>query len=558
MPDNIYSGITGTDGETPIYDPDGRFQVWNRTEIYTGGIGDKKFVPKINDLVVDLDQGLWYKVVGLDVATLVPQLQEWQSINSGGDLTEDDLLLGVGPGTTSDTYRVYLNQSVIPHTLTVDGRLFIRGSMATHARIFHGNDQADIISHIYDPQGNIIADKVALELADLNNTTNVSTKIVPTCYTMKEIPDGDIVTLYAYSADGHILSKRQLLIENTQFLRASTAATKYITGISLECPFLSQADPQVINLPINVTLAGLNMIGVVHYSDGSEARLPVDGTKFTLLGLQNYIATVVDQQVPVVLRYQLSSDEYAVNAQQGEFPFVAENYKVRTMQADGAYSVKLYGYPVWQDSASGYSLRWHLYNADRTVVYDVTSYLEFAANSPAFNPTQYGVNQQLVVAVNLNNVNGSYRNYRHVQTVAITLWGPGTNRTTNWTIAFSPGQTPPFGENNFAKLEVVNSNLFRLNLASGATTKAEWLARLYTRTLPLIDQTRELAPPEPTHFRLRFGAHDQEYTIDNWNVEQTVSAGLAFNKTVFIEFIRRTPNTDLQLAVAGLPIYEGP
>jgi hypothetical protein len=562
------AGIVGSDGRVPIYNPESRFQVFKLSELFMGpgSPGRERYVPNIDDLVIDMDlDGLQYKVVSVDPATLIPTLREMKPPKSSGDMSDEDLLLGPGPGTQSDTYRVYLDKSVMPYTLAVDARLSVAGTMASYCRIFRGADltnAGNIISLLYDSSGTVISNRVPLEMVGLIDDTNgqgqsnISIKTVPVCYTTQDVPNGEVVTAVFYSDAGNVISKRQLLLEHTSFIRSSALGTKHITHISLECPFLSQSNPNLIELPINVLLTGLNLFGVVHYSDGSRRRMPVDGTKFSMLGLERFIATVVDQSVDLVLTYRLSNDEASYNASAGEFRFVRQNYRIKVMQQSGAYNVKLYCYPVWMNEVDGYDLRWFLYTGNRDVTYDVTNYIEYATNSPVFNPIRYGINQQLNVAVNLQRVNGSYRNYRHAQIISVVLYGPGTDRDTNWTIAFDPSQNPPFGEDNYANLEFINYNLYKLKLDVGAADIQEWLERLYYRTRPLIDQFKEQVPPAPTHFRLRFGTQDLIYPISQWNTEFTVANGLENNKTLFVEFIKRTPDTDLLLSIAGMPIYD--
>lgn len=555
------SGIYGsTDGITPIYNPEGRFTVWALTEIFQGTVGENRYVPKVGDMVKDMDLGTEYRVASVDPATLLSTLVEFKAIPSGA-FDEADLLIGPGVGSQVDTYRIYLDKSVIPHALAVDARLTVAGTMVSYCRIFRGADLSpagDVISGFYDAQGNLLGDRIPLETVQVPAGGNVTIKSVPVCYTMDELPDGEIVTAVMYSDAGHVVSKRQLMVENTAFIRSASLSTKYITGISMECPFLSSSDNRLISLPINVLLTGVNMVGVVHYSDGSKVRMPVDGNKFALLGAEGYIATVVDQQASLVLRYRLSAGEVVYGHGVGEFPHISETYKIKTIQADGAYSVKLFAYPVWLNEVDGYTLRWFLYNADRSVVYDVTGRVEFSSSAPAFKPTGYGINQRLSVAVNLQNVNGAYRNYRHVQTMEIVLWGPASDRdATNWSIAFDVGQNPPYGtEPHRAVLEFINYNLYKLDLSTGASGLTEWLERLYFRAKPLIDQSRELAPPTPTHFRLRFGTYDLTFQISEWNTVHTIGNGLNNNGTVFIEFIKRTPLGDQQLSVAGLPVWQ--
>lgn len=555
------SGVVGTDGYTPIYNGNAAWQMWRLADIYVpGSIGQNRFVPKVGDVVLDTDLLIHYSVTSIDPGTLAANLDEITRVISDGSFSDDDLLLGVGPGTQSDTYRVYLDKSVTPYTLAVDARLQVAGSMVATCKIFKGadlTDQGNVISNFYDNSGNILGNAIPLEIVAVNSSlVNRTIKTVPICYTMQDLQDGEIVTAVFYSTAGKVVSKRQLLAENTSFIRQATSGVKYVTGISLECPFLSNTNPRLINLPINVLLQGLNMIGVVQYSDGSTARFAVNDTRFTVLGLDNFIATVIGQQVTIVLRYQLGSGEAAYGVNVGEDRFISETYRIITNRVEGSYDVKLYCYPVWRNPIDGYTLRWFLYNGDRQLTYDVTGMIEWSANSPAFQPNLLGTAQNLTVAINLNAVNGIYSNYRHVQTVSIVLLRQGTERITNWTIGFTPGQTPPYGEDLYANLTFVNTNYWLLKVDSGITTQAQWLDKLYYSTLPLIDELRETVPPAPTHYRIRYANHDYEFAISQWNAETVVADGLTNNGTVFLEFLRKVPDTTLQLSIAGLPIYQ--
>lgn len=555
MANNPY-GIVGTDKVAPFYTPNAKYEIFSMDQVYKGGPGEGRYVPKIGDRIDDLPLGLSYRVTSLDLATLICQYIEIKPIASSGEF--DDILLGPGPGTQSDTYRIYLDRSVIPYSLAVDARLSVKGTMCRYARIFRGSDltnQGNIIAHTYDSQGNIIGDMIALEL--VANPGNISERTVPVAYTMEDLPDNEIVTVVFYSDVGSVVSKRQLVVENTAFIRQANLGLKYITDISLKCPFLSATDSTTIELPLNVLLPGVNMTGVVHYSDGSTAELPVDGTKFAMLGLEAYTATTPGQKGYLSLRYRPSSNEVLYGGGSGEFTHKSKKFTVVAKQQEGTYSVKLFPYPVWVDAVHGYSLKWFLYNGDRNVTYDVTGLVEFPANTPAWMPTQYGVNQRITVAINLQNVNGTYKNYRHIQTVEIILRGAATERnTTNWTVGFEVGQSPLYGDGIHADLTFINSNLYKLKVDAGFTTQADWLQALYYNTKPIIDTTKETAPPVPTHYRITVGSTEYEFPISQWNSETTVGAGLVNSGTAFLRFIRRLPDTDLHLAVAGIALWQ--
>lgn len=562
--------VTGTDGQVPVHNPDQRWQIWNYDDLYAAvlqsgdvgiepGPGEHRYIPNIKDLVVDIDLWKWFKVVDLNWSTGVATLKEINPPKDPGNLTDEDILLGVGPGTQADTYRVYIDDSVIPHTLAVDARLYVRGSMASYCKIFKGADvgpHGKVISAFYDQSGTMLGQNVPLELAAIQDSTNTATKCVATCYTTESLEDGQLVTAVFYSDDGGVVSLRQLLVKNTAFIRSTDAAQKYIKGISLKTPFLSPTDPRLLKYPINVPLRSMAVKGVIEYTDGSKVELPIDGNKFKLSGFENYVATIVGQKIPLVLTYTLSAGEINYGSAIGVQPHVSEQYWAQTEKYDGAYSLKLFGYPVWIDRVNGYRLEWFLYNLDRQTVYKVTPWVKVGLNGRAFDPLGYGLNQQLRVQINLADVNGLFTAYEFTQTLSIVLVAPGDERTTNWTIGFDPGQNPQYGVGLHANATFINYNLWKLKVDAGAASKEDWLNQVYYRTMPLTDPNREAAPPEPNYFALIFGSQRVEYPISQWNAELTVGNGLVNNDTLFIEFFKRTTDNDIQLSLAAMPIYQ--
>lgn len=550
--------VTGTDGVVPLYDENARWCIWALQEIYMGQQGEKRYVPKVNDYVVDYETHQWYKVIRLDLTTMIAELDPITTSIPDEEFSDKDRLLGAGSGVETETFRVFIDRSVIPYKLTPDARLSYKASMASYVRIFKGDEiNGKIISMMYDSAGNLIGDKVPLSLAFMPNGQNYTVKSIPTCSTTEELENNEYLTVVAYSDTGNVVSKRQLMVWNTGFIRAADASQKYITGISLETPFLSEADDSIILYPINVPLAGFNLVGVVHYSDGSTARYPVDGTRFQVYGLQDYVATIVSQELPVVLKYNLTSNEVVYGAAVNGDRFITRSFKAITQNADGVYGVKLFGYPVWIDAISGYRMEWFLLNLDRNAYYRCTQHVIFNENSPAFNPIQYGVNQRVSVSVNLKNVNGIFKNYIHTQVIDIVLVRAATDHSgTNWTIGYQIDQNPPFGRNNSAALTFINQNLRKVKIDQGELTLDAWLERLYYRTLPLMDAQVEGSAPRPDMFSLLIGNNELQFPISQWNQELQITQSLLNNETLFIKFFKRTTETDLILSVSALPVWQ--
>ncbi len=549
--------ITGTDGKVAVYDEDRLWTWWNKKEIYTGDLGLNRYVPKVGDYVEDTEgpRSVTYEVTDLDLTTLIPTLVKKRRECECGDDTEENQLVGPGP----DTYRIYIDTSVRPYILAVDARLKVGGTLSDHARIFRGTDigpTGKLISFLYDNSGNFLTNNVPLELAAIDSHTNHSIKVVSVCNTNENLRDGEYATVVIYDDNGHVVASKLVLVKNTSFIRGINSAQKYIASISLKSPYLSQTDDTVLNFPINTLIDSANVVGRLHYSDGSITEMPVDGIKFKLQGLEQFISTVPGQSFPLSLVYTLSNGEITYTATSGEGKFIPRPYSMVTVPQIGAFLIKLFCYPVWIDNSVGYSLKWFLYNMDRNTSYDVTGFVSYNTDSDTFNGKAYGLNQKLSVRINIQNVNPAYLSFIHNQKLDITLNGAGTIRSTNWTIGFEPSQTPRYGENIFARTEMITAGIHKLRVSSNIPTIDQWIQAVYRNSKPLINKGIELTPPEPNFFAVVVGSDRYEFPISSWNAELTVSQTLSINSTLFIEFIKRTNTGDQILGMSGMPIYE--
>lgn len=561
VPGDPLQGLT-----VAIMDPNRTFRLWAKEEIYTGPSGKGRYVPNINDAVWDWVTGLW-RVTDVDYTTGLSRLQRHVAPKEADSVTQEDILLGVGPGYQSESYRVYVDTSVMPHVMAIDSRLHFYGTSVSYVKLFQGSDitaTGTVVSAFYDQSGVLLGDNIPVELVAMPNTLgsgvpgvdNYAVKAPMVGYTMQELQDNEVVTCVAYDDAGHVCSIARLLVQNTSFIRTTDSSMRYITSVTLESPFLSEADDTLLEFPINLPVSALDARGIVTYSDGTRRRLPIDGTKFNLFGLDNYVATIIGQKIPLVLSYRLNPDEYVYGASAGASKHLSVPYKAVTKPLDGAYSVKLFVFPVWVGPVNGYRLRWFLYNLDRNNVYEVTSLVQFGTSSRSFDPTEYGTVQNLNVAVDMDQVDGRFKKYRHTQTVGITLLTPGDLDQPNWTVTYSPGQDPVYGEDLRAEVEFINVNHWLLDISCGQPTKELWLERLYYDTQPVFNPESESRPPEPNLFVLVFKGRRIECPISQWNSVFTVPNDLNEGEVLLVEFIRRGPVTDLQLGIAGLPVHQ--
>jgi hypothetical protein len=542
--------------KTHYRDPNRGFRLWRRDEIVTED-GDGQWVPNPQDLVFDPIQGFML-VTEVDYTTGLSVLTPWDMPDRDEDNDDVNVLIGSGPGYVSESYRLFLDQSVTPHTLSPDSRLRFYGSMVDHYKVFLGTDineeNGKVVSTFYDGNGNFLGTSIPLESVTVPGAEQDVIKSPMTGYTVEAMEDGELCTLVAYANDGTVVSIAQLLVKNTQVIRHPDTARKYVAAISIDTPFISSVDPQTIEFPLNVTVESLPMTALVHYSDGSKHRLPIDNNKFSLYGLNNYVATVVGQEFPMVLAYNLADDEVSYNLEPTANRRLTMSYRAKTAARDGAYEVKLFVYPIWQDSERGYRLEYWLYNLDRQTFYNVTPYVQMGVNSKPFRSTEYGVLQTLTVAVDLNKVDGRFAPYRHVQTFQIALMARGDEATPNWVVYFRPDQQKGYGQGLIADVEYVNTNYWNLYLDNGRPSKEVWLKDLYYAIEPLVNEETEVLPPEPTHFRVKFLHNSWEFSVEQWNEALYVINDLERGDVVYLEWIRRTYDSDLQLGISALPV----
>lgn len=556
MSDASTVGVIGSDGNVPVYEPDALWKIWDVASVWSGTTGASKYVPKVRDYVIDPETFETWIVLALDEVTLIPTLKQIRPANMSYSFTENDVLFGTGMTTPSDIFRVYYDKSTYPYTLSVDTHLPIPGSLASYAKIFIGTDLSsagDVISRVYDSSGNYITDKVGLELASINNHDNISIKIVKACKTLQDLPDGEVVVLVVYSDNGHVVYKRQLIVENTTFIRSVDQSVKYITNISLDCPFISASNDHEILFPLNLPFSALNLSGVVHYSDGSTLTLGVDGSKFVMDGLDQAVSTIVDQKLELVLRYKLSDDEAAYGSSVNGY--ITEPYTMRVADTNNSYAVKVFGYPEWIDTNNGYKMKWFMTNLDRNVFYDVTDYVEFAENTGSFNPKGYGYSQQKSISLNLRNVSAGFKAFVHTQLVEIILQRVPSDRTTPWKVSHEYISTrPSYGDKCYAIRNMVGGT--KVTIGSSFTTEADWLQAFYYNAYPLTDSTKESIVPKPTHFEVFQNGNKVSFPISDWNKQLSLGFAPAKFSTLYIRFYRNIADNIVQLGVGACTVMD--
>lgn len=550
----------GSDGFQPIYNQNRAFGIWSLNELWQGPgtPGQNKWVPNVNDRVIDTDTDEWYKVTSIDPTTWVAALARIQYATPDSQFSAAEQLISPDPRNPQSTMLLYLDKSVKPNTATVESRDFVYGTQSKYAQFVKGSiidGTASIFSAMYDASGNLLGQSVPLVPINPSGTI----KTTPSFKTTMDLADGELVTMIKYSDEGQVTSRDQLRVTETTFIRKLELGVKYITDISLVSPWISDTDSLLLRYPLNVPLASMNLLAQLTYSDGSIKQLPVDGTKFRIMGMEpQFLSTIIDQKLPATLIYYLDPDEVGYDVTVNQGTFMKKSYTVQTVEPEGQYTVKLYGYPTWVDATNGYRLNWFLMNLDRNLFQDVTSLVNYVT---AFQPTLYGARQNIQVNIDLSQVNGTFKQFLHAQTEGITLMARGdqSQGSTNWTIAFDPGQSPEYnaGAGLQAKTTLKEAQLSTVNISQGITLQTDWLAATYGASKPLTNSVSEVGLVEPSHFQILYGTGSvAEFTMDQWNTDLTVEWAFPPFQTLYVRFIKRMPTNDLLLSICGMQVFQ--
>lgn len=542
----------------PVYDPNRGFHVWDRKEIYDGPEGIGRMVPNVRDLVIDYENNMMWRVSAVDhkltkLSTLVP-------FNvSGGNIDEGDATVLTSVGASPNAFRVYVDTSVVPHTLTIDSRTRWYGSANSHVRIFRGTDitaeTGIVVSAIVNASGKIISDRIPLEVASIPNTANISQKCATLGWAAETLTNGEIVTVVVEDNAGRQTSIEKFVVVLTNFVRTIDVAGKYVSAIELISPFMSKTDKRLIECPINMVTQSLSFEGKVTYTDGTSVTYPVDGKKFAIDGLRTYVASQIGNMTDIVLVYKLTGRELALEST-APLPnrTIPKAYRMQTVAIDTFYSIKLFAVPHW--TGQGYGLKFYLYNLDRKVVQDVTQYIEWAVDKPKFDGKKYNTNQRLDVAFNMQKLGSQYSYFRHPQVVHIALLAPQnpgiTNVETYYNISYKEGVS--WGDKVRGVVRTTGGKT-TLDISFGYTDLNQWIDQIYYKLDPLFYDGSEARAPRPSHVRIMVnGAKVREIPIASvLKVITEIATAIPHGALLMLDFLIMDGNAFEELATCSVP-----
>lgn len=561
------SNVVGIDGEPPILDDSQVWRLWAMKDIYLGQEGHRKYVPKVDDYILDTITQIQYKVIRIDPTTLVPELEEIARKTQTDEITANEgRFFSGGSLATPCARQIFYDDSVVRPTLTVPSQFHVQGSLPHHAIAYKGsiNGNGGVpVSVRYDASFNPIGHTIPLEPI-LQRDPNIKTQwYLPPFYSTTELEQGEMLLILIYDDKGGLLSRTNWIVERSALLRDVSDADKFVSAISLESFFIDASDETNLLIPEQVLKNSVNLMGKVHYTDGTSVSYPVDGSKFELLYMDRAAESIASSKGVLVLKYYLADKEKAVNVINNNHRyFITRSFHYTITERDGAYSVKLYPVPVWVNDSVGWGLDWYMFTLDRNQWFNVTNDVYINQNSPtqSFNGKLYGPTQQLNVSIDLGSINGTFRQYVHPQQVDIRLLRPATDDTGDqYIVGFEAYQNPPYGEGLRALAKLNGVTNYTLDLSNSANTKEKWLDLVYYRTKPQYRTSKEPNAPAPNMFKLILkldngSDFEMELPVDSWNRPIVVNQAIKRVQTVKILFFTRYNSNDVFYSMGFMPL----
>lgn len=524
--------------------------------VYTSG----KYVPKIDDKVYDYALG-YFRVTA--VRDYVAELTKWELPKEPSQSGVEDILLGTGPGYTSETWVALLDTTKFPHLLDIDSRLHVYGSEAKEVIIYHGvniTDSGEIVSAMYDQSNNYTGPAIPLEVVATTKLNNVAIKTPKMGYCRRELHDGELVTAVVHNVHGNVISINKLKIHRTNLVRRPEESDRRIQSIELISPYLSKTNLNTLEVDINATVETMALRGKVNFSNGESMVMDVgdddSSSKFRLLGIKYWSPTIMSTAAEMTLVYRLDrTGEIAYLQGETATGQITRTYKIIPKPVNPAFTLKLYVFPRWTNPINGWTLDYWLYDLERQVGRRVTSgAVSLSEGSQVFDGRDYTRVQRLNLSVNLTMVDPSYGGHRHVQSVQIALLREGSQTGNKWKVKSSSNQVEWFGDGLEARISSAGAGLFTLDMKNGAINGTEWLEKMYYKLDPLHDPRNEVKAPEPTHMNIVTSQRTVEVPVNQWNTPITFINDLKQGETLYIQWIKRLANNDLQLGVTGIPV----
>lgn len=539
----------------PQVDPQRGFSLWHIGQIYTGDDGTGRIVPNVGDLVYRPEIPAMVEVIS--VKNNFSEFNNPLEFNRTG-VSATDGMIGNGGGHVSETYRLNVDTKPEIPECSFDSRLRVYDDAATHLKLFLGTDttvNGEVVSAHYNNSGQLVSENIPFGPA-FTGEDGRYIKVPLSGHLTRPIPRGARVTAVIYK-DGVPRSECVLIARNTSNTRPFTGVNRIVDSISLKSIWLSPDEDNTLIIPVGVPTTDIRAKCVVSYIDGGQREYAIDGIRAALHGLTEFASTSPGERKPLTLSYYPTEGEEVRGGAEGLKRHKSVPAWMRSREADGAYSIKLFACPVWMGEANGYALRYYLINLDGNMCIDVTRYV-YSADGSTFNPHGYGIAQKLAVKLNVGEAVALGNSFSHSQQFTVSLKTVPTASSSPWTIHYSAGLT--YGAEERGVLSFTGTNHAQVNLRATSLSLDEWLNRYFYSLEPLRSVTDEETTRRPTHVDLIYRNKETgtEYTarhsVDKWSTEMALDTRITpvDGDTLLLRFIKETPTLDVILGMTSV------
>lgn len=556
VPSNAEWAVPGAGPQLPGPNDVGRFlymhQVWD-PDRYDKKDAYKYKVPFEGEVVFDNVTDIFYKCIKVDKENLLkPTFKIINAFkdndNDGHDYDRD--IFGIEAGFQGEAI-LGVDYTVRPNRARVDAEVVCPA--AAYALVYKGTTVTpeNIISAVYSSSGIMMTKELPLELAGisiLDNKNIMTTLPFSVTLNAEELPPGAKATLVWYDREGNPIARPVILnVQHTAVLHDHNIGRRYVERIELAAPwFTNSTKPDTMNIPINVQLETVAFYAIVHYSDGTHQEYPIDGKKIQLKGIREHTPSAPTQTSALTLVYWFDKDEAAYEADSGIGDSKRKNYTIVCEPFKGAYSPKLYFTPQFDGRVWG--MRSFLTDLDRQFAIEATDKMWLNESSPAFRPTSYGVEQNLIYNVRLSDLSPDFTPMIFKMHVTVVLKKP-TEKGSKWSVRYSYlGAT--YDDPTFKATQHVEGT--RLDISAGAETVEDWLTKMYVALDPSYNPEREKAAPMPNAFELIDSTgRVWPFELIHWNQRLRFDKTFADGETLIIRWYKVDESGSKALLAVG-------
>jgi len=538
------------------------FGWWNLPEIFKGkdSVNNGTVVPNVDDGVIDWDNNRIYRVTKRELIRdanyrLVDVVVELTAVDMAKFSPLSVLMENQPLYQPHVCEKIYLDTSVTPFTMSIDDRYIIPGTDATNCKLFKGTNTGGtgvVLSQTFNPEGRLISENVDLEQIYDNNNTWKRPKVFHTNW---RLDDNEICTLVIYSADGGVMGEHYFTIKNSNLIRRNDKSQVSITGITLVSSMLSPTDDFLLLLPVNVPVVNGDFRAKLHYSDGSNNIIRIDGNKCVISGLGNFNVGVPNLTTNLVLTYYPDVEEPTLNVNNPLLRNISSIYRVKSVQADPATMFQIFVCPYYNHETEKFNNKYYLLGMLYSLLIEIPNDVLTITGDSSYDKLSEELTYHLSLAVS-DLIPETLLGVRVTQVTKVTF-GDINERGANFLIDYL-GQNNQYGDGVYAEYSDLGN--YAMSVKSGCITPQQWLNKLYRPLNTLYDETLRLSAPDPTHFRIKYkGITSDVKLLDDWKlyVNNPLGERWVARDTVEIIWLYRNPqyNTYNYLGLSPLMLF---